>query len=64
MPALYILVTILITAGATGAASNLLGPDALEEYTRCVEAMTEALEPRTVAGVTSIAAQCRERCLG
>jgi hypothetical protein len=61
MPALFLVVTILITAGATAAASYLLGPDASEERTRCVEAMTEALEPRTVAGVTSIAAQCRER---
>ena len=61
MPALWILVTLLATVGATAAGAYLLGPDASEQRTECVDKMTEALEPTTVDGVREIVRQCRER---
>jgi hypothetical protein len=39
----------------------LLGPDASEQQRECVEALVEALEPRTKRGVEEIVGQCRER---
>lgn len=61
MPALILLAAMLATAGATALGMYLLGPDASDKRTNCVEAMTEALEPQTVDGVKDIVRQCRER---
>jgi hypothetical protein len=48
-------------AGATAAALYLLGPTATEQQRECVEALVEALEPRTKDGLQAIVEQCRER---
>ncbi len=55
------LLASLVTAGATAVAMYLLGPDASEQRTECVEKMTEALKPTSVEGVKSIVEQCKER---
>lgn len=51
MPALWILLTLLATAGATATGYYLLGPDASEQRRQCVEKITEALEPSTSRGI-------------
>ncbi|WP_154647634.1 hypothetical protein [Luminiphilus syltensis] len=61
MPALTLLGAIVLSAGATAVAIALLGPDASEQQRECVEALVEALEPRTKRGVQEIVGQCRER---
>ncbi|TCO73687.1 hypothetical protein [Chromatocurvus halotolerans] len=61
MPALWILLTLLATAGASATGYYLLGPDASKQRTECVEKMTEALDPSTVNSVKAIVRQCRER---
>jgi len=61
VPAFAILLTMLLTAGATALGMYLLGPDPSEQRTDCVEKMTEALQPSTVDGVKDIVRQCKER---
>jgi hypothetical protein len=61
MPALALVGAIVLSAGATAAALYLLGPAATEQQRECVEALVEALEPRTKDGLRAIVAQCRER---
>lgn len=61
MPAFILLAAMLLTAGATAVGMYLLGPNASEQRTECVEKMTDALKPNTVEGVREIVAQCKER---
>ena len=61
MPAFILLGAMLLTAGATAVGMYLLGPDASEKRTSCVENMTEALNPKTVDGIKDIVRQCKER---
>ena len=61
MPAIILLAAMLVTAGATAVGMYLLGPDASEKRTECVEKMTEALKPNSVDGVKQIVAQCKDR---
>jgi hypothetical protein len=61
MPALVFLAAMLLTAGATAVGMYLLGPDATEKRTECVEKMTDALQPTSVDGVKQIVTQCKER---
>jgi hypothetical protein len=61
MPGLALIGAIMLSAGATAAALYLLGPDATEQQRECVEALVEALEPRTKNGLQAIVEQCRER---
>jgi hypothetical protein len=64
MPAFILLATMLLTAGATAVGMYLLGPNASEQRTECVEKMTDALKPNTVEGVREIVTQCKERFPG
>ena len=61
MPALWVLMAMLLTAGATATGALLLGPDASQQRTECVEQVSLALQPTTVDGIRSIVKQCRER---
>ncbi|MDP5069954.1 MAG: hypothetical protein NWQ45_03555 [Congregibacter sp.] len=61
MPAFVFLAAMLLTAGATAVGMYMLGPDATEKRTECVEKMTDALKPTSVDGVKQIVTQCKER---
>lgn len=61
MPALALVGALVLSAGATVVAMMMLGPDSTEKQRECVEALVEALEPATKAGLQAIVTQCEER---
>lgn len=61
MPTLWVLMAMLLTAGAPATGANSLGPDSSQQRTECVEQVSLAPQPTTVGGIRAILKQCRER---